>query len=535
MDTYFISWMYIKNRPVLIAFLSVITLFVSLLMAFDPRWATNDDIAMSMIAHGYGLAAYGSPQLIFSNVLWGYLVRSVPTIHGVLGYSLASVAMLVMFGWTTLYFLLQLGARYLLCLLVIVLLIAQPILIQQFTVNAGLLTVAAVIGWQAHARLGGIGSLVTACLLAFFGYLIRSQEFLLVLGVALPFLPWRALRKQRQMQIAFLLLGMAIAAASAFDRWSYSGPEWQQFLAYNTVRIPITDYGAGERLKQHPEIIARYGYSPNDINLVANYFSADPQIANPPALNAMLNQLGPIATPDKEIKTGIMAIKALLGPVLLPLVVSAILLLVLMPRWSVVLGWLLCLGALFAMGVIGRPGIVRVYVPVISLLLIAPLMVAKYREGSGQRMVTLTLVIACIGHAYLLIPSALATQQWTRQILRDVHGFPAGPIVSWGNSFPFELIFPVLGNDLNSRSITFYGLDSFTYAPFSVASIEQHKGLGMIERLKSADGVPIITTPQKLEMLRIYCLERLQGSLLDKITYRTSWLSVQQVRCEARE
>ena len=491
---------------------------------------------MSMIAHGYGLAAYGSPQLVFSNVLWGYLVRAIPAINGVLGYSLATVAVLLMFGWATLYFLLQLGVRYLLCLLVVVLLIAQPVLIQQFTVNAGLLTVAAVIGWQVFARNGGIGSLVTACLLAFCAYLIRSNEFLLVLGVALPFLPWRALREQRPMQIAFLLLGTAIVCASAFDLWSYSGPEWQQFFELNSVRIPFTDYGAGEHLKQHPEIISQYGYSQNDINLIANYFFVDPQIAQPKTLDSMLAQLGPLAIQEGGVQSGIEAIKALFGPVLLPLVVSAVLLLVLMPRWPVVLAWVLCLAALFAMGAIGRPGVVRVYVPVISLLLIAPFVAGKkYSKSTRQWMVNLTLVIACIGHAYLLVPSALATQQWTRQIQRDAHGLPTGPIVSWGNSFPFELVFPVLANDLNSRSIMFYGLDSFTHAPFSVASTEQHKGRGMIERLKSEDGIPIIITPKKLEMLRIYCIERLKGRLLNKITYQFSWLSVQQVRCEAGE
>ena len=490
---------------------------------------------MSMIAHGYGLAAYGSPQLVFSNVLWGYLVRAIPAINGVLGYSLATVAVLLMFGWATLYFLLQLGVRYLLCLLVVVLLIAQPVLIQQFTVNAGLLTVAAVIGWQVFARNGGIGSLVTACLLAFCAYLIRSNEFLLVLGVALPFLPWRALREQRPMQIAFLLLGTAIACASAFDLWSYSGPEWQQFFELNSVRIPFTDYGAGEHLKQHPEIISQYGYSQNDINLIANYFFVDPQIAQPKTLGSMLTQLGPLATQGGGFQSGIVALKAIFSPVLLPLVVTALLLLVLMPKWSVALAWVLCLTAFFAMGIMGRPGIVRVYVPVVSLLLIAPLMAEKYKESTRQWMGNLTLVVACVSHAYLLLPAAWATKQWAQQIQKDVHGLPTGPIVSWANSFPFEFVFPVLANDTNIRSIMFYGLDSFTHAPFSVANIEQKNGQGMIEHLQTKTGIPIIITPKKLEMLRIYCIERLKGRLLNKITYQFSWLSVQQVRCEAGE
>ena len=522
-----------QDRSALLAFLSVAMLIGSLCLAFDPRWETNDDVAMSMIAHGYGLAAYGSPHLIFSNVLWGYLVRAIPTINGVLGYSLATMAVLLVFGWATLYFLLRLGTGYLLGLLAVALIILRPTLFPQFTVNAGLLTVAAVIGWQVYARLGGIGNLVAACLLAFFGYLIRDKEFLLVLGVALPFLPWRALRERRQMQIAFLLLGVAIASAAAFDRWSYSGPKWQHFLEFNSARIPFTDFGAGEHLKQRPEIMARHAYSQNDIDLIINYFSVDPQIGEPKSLNAMLTELGPLPVQEGSVQSGFVSVKALFGLGFLPLLFSALLLLVFMPRGSVVLVWMLCLVALFVMGVMGRPSILRVYVPLVSLLLVAPLLVGKYREGTRQWMATLMLFVACVGNAYLLMPSSLVFKHWTEQVQQDAHGLSAGPIVSWANSFPFVYAFPVLANDHNSRNIMFYGLDSFTHAPFSVASAEQTAGRGMLERLRTEAGIPIIASPKKLEMLRIYCGERLNGQLQEVITYQTSWIMVQQVRCAA--
>jgi MFS family permease len=527
-----------KNCPAFLTFFLVTTFIVSLCIAFIPQWETNDDVAMSMVAHGYGLAAYGSPHLISSNVLWGYLVRTIPTINGVLGYSLATMAVLLVFGWATLYFLIRLGVGYLLGSLAVALLIALPTLMPQFTVNAGLLTVAAVIGWQAHARLGGMGSLVTACLLAFFGFLIRSQEFFLVLGVALPFLPWHALRERRQMQIAFLLLGVAIASAAAFDRWSYSGPEWQHFQELSPARAPFGDFinfGAGEHLKQHPEIMARYGYSQNDINLTENFFSVDLQIANPKSLNEMLAELAPLPLQEASIQSGFAAIKALFSPMLLPLLLPALLFLVLMPRWSMVLAWMLCLAALFTMGVMGRPGILRAYVPLVSLLLVASLMLGQVKHDARQWMVSLTLLAACVGNAYLFIPEALASKQWTQQVWRDIHGLPAGPIVSWGGSFPFELAFPVLANDLNSRNIKLYGLDSFTHAPYSVANTEQIAGRGLIERLQTTAGIPIIAIPTMLEMLRIYCKEHLNGQLHGFVTHQTRSLTVRQVRCVAGE
>jgi hypothetical protein len=521
-----------KDRPALLAFLSVATLITALFLGFNPCWERNDDVAMSMIAHGYGLAEHGTSHLVFSNVLWGYAVRAIPAVNGVLGYSLATMAVLLVFGWATLYFLIRLGTGYLLGLLAVALLILRPTLFPQFTVNAGLLTVAAVIGWQVHVRLGGIGNLVAACLLAFFGYLIRSQEFALVLGVAIPFLPWRALREQRQMQIAFLLLGLAIASAAAFDRWSYSGPEWQQFLEFNSARMPYTDYDAGWHLKQHPEILSRHRYSQNDIDLVGNWFFVDPQISAPESLKAMLTELGPLPIQEGSVQSGFEAIKALFGPVLLPLLLSAALLLALIPRWPVAIAWVLCLAALFAMGIMGRPGALRVYIPLVSLLLVAPVVAGMIREGNRRWMPTLMLLLACVGNAYLLSSAAALSKQRTQQAQNDIHGLPSGPIVSWGEDFPFELGFPVLANDLYSRNIRLYGLDSFTHAPFSVASSEQKAGHGMIERLQTATGIPIVASPKRIEMLRIYCEERLNSQLHIITAYRTRSLTVQQVRCE---
>lgn len=40
-----------------------------LLVIFEPAWETNDDVAIAMVAHGYGFASTGSANLLFSNVL----------------------------------------------------------------------------------------------------------------------------------------------------------------------------------------------------------------------------------------------------------------------------------------------------------------------------------------------------------------------------------------------------------------------------------------------------------------------------------
>lgn len=93
-----------------------------------------------MVAHGYGIAAIGSPNLIFSNVVWGYLVRLIPQIDGVLGYSVVTIGVLVIVGTVLLHALRKLSFGWLVSLSVLILLLARPVLFPQFTINAGLLT-----------------------------------------------------------------------------------------------------------------------------------------------------------------------------------------------------------------------------------------------------------------------------------------------------------------------------------------------------------------------------------------------------------
>ena len=60
-----------NSRLMLDIFISVVFVF-TLCFFFDPHWETNDDIAMSMVVHGYGIASVGMPNLVFSNIVWGH-------------------------------------------------------------------------------------------------------------------------------------------------------------------------------------------------------------------------------------------------------------------------------------------------------------------------------------------------------------------------------------------------------------------------------------------------------------------------------
>lgn len=365
-----------SNLWLMVGSLSAAVIFVLLMCVyFSPRWETNDDVAMSMLAHGYGISSKGLPNLVFSNVLWGYLIRAIPTINGTLGYSIATMVVLVVVGTVIVYGLSRFGMGLLAGFSALILILARPVLFPQFTINAGLLMVGTIVCWNLYARQNDKRALISGCILAFISYLVRNQEFFLVLIVALPLLPWQSFLLHRAPKIAVLALISAIAASGIIDHQAYQGRMWQPFNELNPVRAPFTDFSAGKYLKQRPDILNQYGYSPNDIDLISHWFFVDPNIANPKALKSMLDELGLLPSQSDALVNEWKGIKTFWHPILLPLVLAALLLVVLRPSWQVAMAWILGIVAISALGILGRPGVLRVYVPLVSLLVIAPFLV----------------------------------------------------------------------------------------------------------------------------------------------------------------
>ncbi|QIM48060.1 hypothetical protein G9Q38_02130 [Pusillimonas sp. DMV24BSW_D] len=525
-----------KNSQLTISVFVSATFVLALYLLFEPRWDTNDDVAMSMVAHGYGIASIGSPNLVFSNVIWGYLVRTVPQINDLLGYSIATIAALVIIGAVIFYTLQKLGLGWLVSLSVLILILARPVLFPQFTINAGLLTVGAIICWHLYSQQGSRQMLLTGCLLAFFGYLVRSYEFLLILLIALPLLPWEKLYKDRNFLKAAAVLLLTISGAVFVDYQAYQGDNWQQFNALNTARAPITDFGAGVLLKKHPEIIASYGYTLNDISLLSSWFFVDPKLADPTQLNAMLQELGPLPSPRHSFMNGWLGIKTLTHPALLPSFLASLLLLLILPNRRLFLTWVVSIAIIFILGILGRPGIIRVYIPILSLLLIAPLFLQGYKTTKyfTQWLVSIVIMVAGLFNTIAVFSESRDAQMVSEEVRRDLQGFSKEAVVVWGSAFPYEYAYPVLRQPESVMAIKLYGLGVLTLAPFSVSYNESLLGRGMVDRLVSENGVPIIGVNHHWNLLNNYCEERLNAFSHEVKNQQHGLVSVSWRRCEKK-
>jgi hypothetical protein len=506
------------------------------LMVFELYWQTNDDVGMSMVIHGYGYMAQDSVQLIFSNVIWGHFIQLLPNLFGVPAYSWATIGVLFVVTWSLFYFLYKLGVAYWLGFLVILLIMTQAIVSPQFTINAGLLTISAVLSLITYARAGHIMHLVIACLLAYCAYLVRANEFVLVLAVALPLIPWRALLLQRRVQIAFVLLGIVIAGSAVINQAAYSASEWDLFKSVSAPGYAIIDYGAAAHLKNRPDILSKYGYSTNDIDLIAYRFTGDPRVINASALQAMIADLGPLTMQSNNLVKGWAGIQALSNTAILPLIITVFILFILFPRWQALLSLLLFLAALFALGMMGRPGIFRVYYPLVCLLLLAPLVFYKVKTWSRYNSViaTVLLLMACLINFKITYHEYLNRKAAMEQLSVDLDRLPKEILTVWGAHFPYELAYPVLDQNQLNRELKIYSLATRTLTPTSNATVQIREGNGLITRLLSDEGVLWVGVTDNVfpsGLLDIYCQEHHDRQIQISPEQIMPSLTVQRVKC----
>jgi hypothetical protein len=517
-------------RHILTAAAISITWMTLLCAIFDPRWEVNDDFAMSGVAHGYGIAEYGSPRLFFSNVVWGFIVRGLPSIDGVLGYSVATLLSLALAATATVYFLLRIGIGPIVSALVLTLAFMRPILFPQFTETAGLLAIAGVLGLLAYHRHGSIFDLVLACCLAFIAYLIRDLELALVVVVALPVLPLRKLAASRAVRFAAAGLAVCIAGAFAANVWAYSSPEWQTFRQQNLARAPLTDFGATKFILERPDLMQRHGLSANDVKLVGNWFFVDPRLSDPELLRSLVSEIPAQTVVEKNLASSLPALSLLLGPQLMTItLVGAALLLVLL-RPSLFAAWFVWSAAFLVFTALGRSPPVRVCLPILALLIIAAVSM-KYRLPRWRRPLLVgTLLVGALFNAWRLVGEAVESDRIVAQARQQKFVSPESTFI-WGASFPFEYVFPLFTREEDIRAVRIYGLGVLTLAPFSVPSADEARNQGFLARLRSPGGIPLIATPYQEFLLNTYCLEHYATPLKTSIANRTELWTIVNASC----
>jgi hypothetical protein len=500
--------MVIKHPMEYRRWLGVAGILIAMLAAIlyvNPVWETNDDLTMSMIAHGYGVASQSSPNLLFSNVLWGKFVQLIPEVYGIRGYAIATYFILFLSA-TVIFLIVSSKISVLAAFVMVALIYSKPILEPQFTLNAGLLAIASVGAFLEYRQGKTNHWLYLSVLLFSVSYLIRSQEALLVIILASPIVlkNIKSVPRLARYLAAFALL--AIALFWWIDYIAYQNPSWDAYASLNPVRAAFTDFRALGHVLQSPGVLDSSYLSENDLKMVRNWFFVDGEIANPAELRRLLDHSNFAYSRFGNFQNGVNGFSHLSALYFSLILLAAMVAFFRSASLPLILVWMSFLGVAFLFGIVGRPNAYRVYYPLAVLLLLIPyfidsrVIISSVRERFSIGAVMVLLLISVVSFL-----SSYVVKLQQRDALIDAKLLLDNePLVVWGGALPYQALYSIKEQQ-SVEPLSIIGLGASTLAPFAQSVVHAGAGQGVINRLISSSGILLVASDANKNLLRTYC------------------------------
>lgn len=518
-----------------ICFLLILSLVIFVVCVFSPHWESNDDISMAMLAHGFGIASESSRYILFSHVFWGELVSRIPSMFEMNGYTLAH------------YFLLFISASIILkttsentestfySLLIVTAVFWKPLIEPQFTINSGLLMVAAILSLLQWLKSDSFWGLALFLFLSILSYLVRAEEFVFVLLVAMPLILTTA--KGKRIIYLFAALLLIVVSLKYIDNNAYDTTEWDYYKELNAQRAPFTDFGARKHVKNYPEVLASNGLTNNDVDLIKNWFFVDTTIASPGTLEDVLDQTGFHAKEKVQNASIIFTFKKLGGSYLGWLLFAGIAAFFIRPSLRLFSSWCLFGLCVAMLTVLGRGHVFRVYYPVLAMLTLYAWQhnasLSSFKNAYESRIKTLlstAVVLLLVLHVITWTNLVKAKNEHSYSVLAQLPSFNKEYLVVWGAALPYELLYPVVSVDSKMLNLNIFGLGVSTFAPNTLANKFEKSGDGFLSRFRSKDGILLVAKENQFGFLKRYCSEHF-GVELRREPISSGSVSVERVHC----
>ncbi|MGN6233937.1 MAG: hypothetical protein ACTHNZ_22600, partial [Trinickia sp.] len=270
--------------------------------------------------------------------------------------------------------------------------------------------------------------------------------------------------------------------------------------------------------------------------LIESWFFVDPVLAKPARLQALIRDLGPIPAGTMAPENIWLAVTSLWDRALLPILLVAMLFAILRPSRRVFMCWGLGAAAILAMGVIGRPAIMRVYIPLVSMLVVAPFLVKGSKQAFSHfsRSTLLVVLFLMTLNSFFLISDFEEIKQNSEDVTEALARLPERAVVIWGAALPYQFAYSVFHMPHALMDLKIYGLGVITLAPVSTAYADEKAGRGLLTMLSEKEGVPLISVPGQIDLLRGYCAEHLQGNFQVLSALHFKFFDFGRYRCEHR-
>jgi hypothetical protein len=508
----------------------------------EPRWETNDDVGMAMVAHGYGIVAEPDVRLVFSNALYGELLRRLPEIGGIQPYGIVTYVLLLLACAAICSALRRADAPVAPGVAVVLSTFLPALLYPQFTVVAGLLAAAGVL--QAAARpADGSGqsraSLALAAALLVLAALVRIQEAFFVVAVSTPFLlqAWRSASTaaRARITITVAVTAVLVAASVLYDRAQYRDPAWQEFASANAVRALFTDFGYSHYFVGRSSAPRSAGLTDNDMLLLHRFFYADPDVfsvermtraaAEVPLLGWMANN---IFTVDDTL------VDLLATPHIVALLALVAIAAWRRPASRLPLAWALGLLAAATLAVLagGRPGESRIYVgPLAAIALLTLLAPAAREPWSGPRAAAPLAIV-------VIVAAALAVRYANDRLDADAAraalcSLPADRLyVFWGGAPPMlEDTYRPLEGRATRCGLRLYGIGVLSRAPYMVELLRRETGAPhLAAALLAGREIDLLGFRPPLASLSVFMHEHYGRTLRVEVVERRGYFTWYRIR-----
>lgn len=478
----------------------------------QPFWLTNDDVAMSLIASGGGIAAAPSPHLVLTNIAWGYLVRWFPDIGGIRSYTWLTYLALLASWFGLVWALLRSEADHRFAAVLSVLAYAPVIVYPQFTLLAGYLAAAGLLLACNAVATRSLTVAWAAGLFIVWSGLVRADETVLVLLVASPLCivplraAWASDQRGRWLAVAAVTAAVFLGF-QLLDYFTFSHGEWLAYAQDYALRTGFTDFKLSTYFRAHPATLRDSGFSVNDMRLISDWFYLDTQVFSPVKLEALLASL----PWEGRVHASLESSWELLQPFADPLVAILTAVLVLMVAIHRHRGHLVAAMLLFAMVMVllwcaGRPAITRIYIPVFVAL--AFLGVTQFRTG-GQRRRDLLLAAALVATTvFCLRISFLDRHQRSKaeQVQVITCSLPKDSLtVVWGGAYPLAAEYPPFRPLDSGCPFDYFSFGEFSLAPYALEHLHQRTaGKDFIPAVLSGQGFDFIAGVDQLKELQAY-------------------------------
>jgi hypothetical protein len=498
-------------------------------------WQTNDDAAMAMISQGYGIVAAPSPGIVFSNVVWGWILVHMPVIAGLDPYSLATYTALIVSAAAIALALDHRRTPPLLAASILVTMFVPTVATPQFTLTAGYLTIAGIAVLMAWRDSPSRIPLWASGVLLLVAGLVRPLEFMFMAGLSLPFLYVMRPARFRHWLALVLVLAASLLTAHFIDAAYYSSPAWDFFQQMNRIRIPFTDYALFEYFKIHPDVLVKGTLDANDLALVSHWFYSDPHVFDPAAFVAPLQAVR-LTTRLWTNLSSFRHIQVLLDTSQLVDLAGLLLLSLAAFRSKLrplIVAVAMLVAAFLYFHLLGRASVARVYVPAVSILAVLYLLMAGRDDRLLMRVAGLVALIAATGFALRDLSPRIHSPDKQRAVMeRVLCTLPQDRLwVAWGNtSFTYQLLYRPGLQSRPACELHFYSLGTMQLAPYSLAMVRHYTGApNLVAALLQGNHIYLFTQPGRLELLRQYFSEHYRTTLNQELKLKVPHATVYDV------